>query len=80
MRYRYRNDDELKDSTLKIDKLKFYKDMFVIKGKNVEQMETISRPSLSFWQDAWRRFRKNRAAFIGLCIILVYVVEDRGVL
>ena len=50
------------------------KDMFVIKGKNVEQMETISRPSLSFWQDAWRRFRKNRAAFVGLCIILVYVL------
>ena len=50
------------------------KEMFVIKGKNVEKMETISRPSLSFWQDAWRRFRKNRAAFIGLCIILVYVL------
>ena len=50
------------------------KDMFVIKGKNVEKMETISRPSLSFWQDAWRRFRKNKAAFVGLCIILVYVL------
>ena len=50
------------------------KDMFVIRGKNIEQMETISRPSLSFWQDAWRRFRKNKAAFVGLCIILLYVL------
>lgn len=50
------------------------KDMFVIKGKNTEKMESISRPSLSFWQDAWRRLRKNRAAFIGLCIIVLYAL------
>lgn len=50
------------------------KDMFVIKGKNTERMETISRPSLSFWQDAWRRLRKNRAAFLGLCIIALYAL------
>ena len=47
---------------------------FVIKGKNTEKMESISRPSLSFWQDAWRRLRKNRAAFIGLCILTLYVI------
>ncbi len=50
------------------------KDMFVIRGKNIEKMESISRPSLSFWSDAWRRLRKNRAAFIGLCIIVLYVL------
>lgn len=50
------------------------KDMFVIKGKNSERMESISRPSLSFWQDAWRRLKKNRAAFLGLCIIVVYAL------
>ncbi len=50
------------------------KDMFVIKGKNTERMETISRPSLSFWQDAWRRLKKNRSAFFGLCIIVLYVL------
>lgn len=50
------------------------KDMFVIKGKNMEKMESISRPSLSFWQDAWRRLRKNRAAFVGLCIIGLFVL------
>ena len=50
------------------------KEMFVIKDKNIEQMESISRPSLSFWQDAWRRLRKNKTAIIGLCIITVYVL------
>ena len=43
--------------------------LFRVIGKNTEKMETISRPSLTFWQDAWRRFRKNRPAFIGFCVI-----------
>lgn len=50
------------------------KEKFVIRGKNYVTMESISRPSLSFWQDAWRRLRKNRTAFIGLCIIVLYVL------
>ena len=50
------------------------KDMFVIKGKDDKKMESISRPSLSFWSDAWRRLRKNRVAFVGLCIIVLYVL------
>ena len=50
------------------------KEMFTIKGKNTQRMESISRPSLSFWQDAWRRLRKNRAAFVGLCIIVLYAL------
>ena len=50
------------------------KEMFAIKGKDTAKMESISRPSLSFWQDAWRRLRKNRTAFIGLLIISLYVL------
>ena len=49
-------------------------EQFVIQGKNTGKMETISRPSLSFWQDAWRRLLKNRSAFIGLCILTLYVL------
>lgn len=47
-------------------------EMFQVRGTNKETMESISRPNISFWQDAWRRLRKNRAAFLGLCIIAVY--------
>lgn len=50
------------------------REKFIIKGKDTEGMESISRPSLSFWQDAWRRLRKNRAAFAGLCIIILYAL------
>lgn len=49
-------------------------ELFQVVGKNVKKMESISRPNLTFWQDAWRRLRKNRTAFAGLCIIALYVV------
>ena len=31
----------------------------------------IQRQSLSFWQDAWRRLRKNPTAMIGLALIIL---------
>jgi oligopeptide transport system permease protein len=32
--------------------------------------QTISRPSLSYWQDAWRRLKTNRRALISLYIVI----------
>ena len=49
-------------------------DLFRTVGKSVEEMEAISRPSLTFWQEAWLRIRKDKAAFIGLIILTVYVI------
>jgi len=37
------------------------------KGEN----EQIVRPSVSYWRDAWSRFRKDRLAMIGLCFLVV---------
>lgn len=51
---------------------KITRDMFVIRGKNVNKMESLSRPNISFWQDAWRRLKKNRSAFAGLIIVVIY--------
>ncbi|MDZ7684256.1 MAG: ABC transporter permease [Gammaproteobacteria bacterium] len=36
-------------------------------GSSIEQ---ITRPSLSYWQDAWRRLKKNTRALISLYIII----------
>lgn len=47
---------------------------FKVIGKNIEQMESISRPSLSYWQDAWRRIKLNRIAFASLIVIVVYII------
>ncbi len=31
------------------------------------EAEAIVRPSLTFWQDAWIRFRANRLAMVAWC-------------
>ena len=42
------------------------------------QADTVSdivhRPEQSFWQDAWRGLRKNKAAIVGLCIIIFVIL------
>ncbi len=35
-----------------------------------EQVDIIVRPSVSFWQDAWRRLRRNRRALWSLYLII----------
>lgn len=34
------------------------------------QDEEISRPSLTYWQDAWRRLKKNKLAIVGVITII----------
>lgn len=40
----------------------------------VESVEHISRPSLSYWQDAWIRLKKNQRALISLYIVIALAV------
>ena len=40
-------------------------------GQSAHDSEAISRPSLTFWQDAVRRLVKNRVAFVCLIVILI---------
>ncbi|WP_019229115.1 ABC transporter permease [Sedimentibacter sp. B4] len=47
---------------------------FITVGKNSEKMESITRPNLTYWKDAWRRIKKNKVAFSGLIILIIYVV------
>lgn len=49
-------------------------ELFEIEGKNTERYDAILRPSLSYWQDAWIRLKKNKIALIGLSIIILYIV------
>ena len=37
--------------------------------------EKISKPSLSFWQDAWLRIRKNKAAIVSMFILVFIVIH-----
>ncbi|MGG1514887.1 ABC transporter permease [Paenibacillus oryzisoli] len=36
--------------------------------------EVIVRPSLNYWQDAWRRLKKNRLAMAGLIILVLLII------
>ena len=47
---------------------------FVHVGKNLKGMDAITRPNLSYWQDAWRRIRKNRVAFFSLMLVTLYAL------
>ncbi|MCR8641937.1 ABC transporter permease [Paenibacillus sp. N1-5-1-14] len=46
------------------------KSKFVPVSKDTFSGETIVRPSMNYWQDAWRRLRKNRLAMTGLIILI----------
>jgi ABC-type antimicrobial peptide transport system permease subunit len=45
-------------------------------GREHESVETqdLDRPQTSYWQDAWRRLKQNKAAIASLIIILLIVL------
>jgi len=45
-------------------------DMFKPVAKDIESAEAIVRPSVTYWQDAWRRLKQNRLAMVGLWVIV----------
>nr|WP_281426633.1 ABC transporter permease [Paenibacillus solanacearum] len=50
------------------------KDMFQPMNKEAVGSESIVRPSLTYWQDAWRRLKKNKLAMFGLCSLILLTV------
>ena len=50
------------------------REMFAPVDSNAEQAEAISRPSLTYWQDSWRRLRKNKTAIAGLVVLIVITI------
>ncbi|MFC4409496.1 oligopeptide ABC transporter permease [Chungangia koreensis] len=38
------------------------------------QAEKISKPSLNFWQDAWLRLRKNKAAVVSMIALVLLII------
>ncbi|MCM1992598.1 ABC transporter permease [Oceanirhabdus seepicola] len=40
-------------------------------NKDVFEKDKIERPSLTYWQDAWRRLKKNKLSMFGLCLIII---------
>ncbi|RDW20558.1 diguanylate cyclase [Oceanobacillus chungangensis] len=47
---------------------------FTNKIKDTDTAESVSRPSLSYWQDAWRRLVKNKMAMLGLVFLILLAI------
>lgn len=50
---------------------KFPQEMWNSINQNDRDKEKIVRPSMTYWQDAWRRLKKNPLAMIGLIMIII---------
>ncbi len=48
-------------------------EMFQIVGVD-ESKDRVLRPHISYWQDAWRRFKKNKLAVFGLFLMIVLTI------
>ena len=49
-------------------------DLFEVNPADMTDHESITRPSLTFWQDARKRLFKNPAAITGLCILIAIIL------
>lgn len=47
---------------------------FKVIGFSQEEANRIDRPTISYWQDAWRRLRKNPVAMVSLVVLGLLVV------
>ena len=41
-----------------------------------EDADKISRPSVTYWSDAWRRFRRNKVAMVSAIVPVSYTHLD----
>ena len=53
----------------------YQKDEFKIIGRDTKESEKIYKPSLTFWQDAWRRFKQNKIAMFFLFLIILSSIK-----
>lgn len=47
---------------------------FKIIGFTQEEANIIDRPTISYWQDAWRRLRKNPVAMVSMMVLALLIV------
>lgn len=49
------------------------KEKFKIIGFDEAEGNSISRPNVSYWQDAWRRLKKNKVAIVSLIGLIIII-------
>ena len=48
-------------------------ELFEPVGEDYRDNERIAGPSIGFWKDSWQRLRKNKAALVGLVVIVALI-------
>ena len=43
-------------------------------GKDLAKSQEVIRPSMTYWQDAWRRLKKNKVAIASLILLILIVL------
>lgn len=49
-------------------------DLFIPADSTMMNPDKVTNAPVTYWQDAWKRFRRNKASMIGFFVILVLVV------
>jgi oligopeptide transport system permease protein len=50
---------------------KIDKELFEVIGYDKEVSDAIVRPSITYWQDAWRRLKKNKVAMFSMFLLII---------
>jgi len=50
-------------------------DRFVFLDSEEKKTEVIVRPSVSYWQDAWRKLKGNKIAFTSMIVIVIVILS-----
>ncbi len=50
---------------------KIDKELFEVVGYDKEVSDAIVRPSITYWQDAWRRLKKNKVAMLSMLLLII---------
>lgn len=54
--------------------IKLDNSMFQVVGKDIEKSMQISRPSMTYWQDAWRRLKENPVAIASMILLILMFI------
>lgn len=55
-------------------KFQLNEEMFQPAENQFAEADKIARPSITYWRDVWRRFRKNKLAMFGLFTIIALII------
>ncbi|MCM0647719.1 ABC transporter permease [Clostridium swellfunianum] len=53
---------------------KIDKELFEVVGYDKEVSDAIVRPSITYWQDAWRRLKKNKVAMLSMLMLIIIIL------